>query len=263
MKTRLWVVALLLGGARVAAPELGVLRVGLDTRTPPWSYVPSLASASGDLRATPAVTEAQLRGLQGLDVDVARALARRMGRSVRFVPVAWFDMEAGLLARRYDLIVGAWTPSRKTPATIRASASYYGWGLLIATRAGDKRVREYGDLARLRTGHYRDPASEQTLRSLGAANLVPMDDAELLFEELGKGGIDALVFDSLYVRWRVANDKAFQVVGEPLNRLGYHVGVRAEDKELFEKVQSALADLLGSDEIKQIRQRWEGKSAPF
>ncbi len=262
MKTRLWLALLLLAGAQAAAQEAGALRVGLDTRTPPWSYVPSLDSTSEDLRATPAVTGAQLRGLVGLDVDVARALARRLERDLRFVPVAWFDMEGGLLAKRYDLIVGAWTPSRKTPPTIRASASYYDWGLLIATRAGDERVRQYGDLARLRTGHYRDPASEQTLRSLGAGKLVPMDDAELLFEELGKGGIDALVFDSLYVRWRVANDKSFQVVAAPLNKLGYHVGVRAEDKELFEKVQSALSELLGSDEMKQIHRRWEGAPAP-
>jgi polar amino acid transport system substrate-binding protein len=262
MKPRLWIALLLLGSVRVAAQDPGVLRVGLDTRTPPWSYVPGLDSASEDLRATPAVTEAQLRGLAGLDVDVARSLARRLGRSVRFVPVAWFAMEDGLLAKHYDVIVGAWTPSRKTPPTIRASASYYDWGLLIATRADDKRVRSYTDLARLKTGHYRDPASEQTLRSLGVANLVPMDDAELLFEELRNGEIDALVFDSLYVRWRVANDKAFQVVGAPLNKLGYHVGVRTEDQELFQKVQSALADLLGSEEIKQIRQRWEGAAAP-
>jgi ABC-type amino acid transport substrate-binding protein len=252
------IIALLLGAAPAMAQDAGILRVGLDTRTPPWSYVPGLDFKNEDLRATPAITKSQLRGLVGLDVDVATALARRMGRTVNFVPTAWFDLETGLLARRYDVVVGAWTPNRKTPPTIWASSSYYDWGLLIATRAGDPRIRAYGDLARMKTGHYPDPASEQTLRSLGATNLVSMDDAEALFDDLRKGILDAVVFDSLYVRWRVANDKSFQVIGEPLNKLGYHVAARAGEKALIDTVQAALTALQGSDEMKQIRQRWEG-----
>ena len=252
------VLAVLSGAGLSGAADLPALRVGMDTRTPPWSFIQGVDFSKEDFTATPSVTEAQLKKLVGLDVDVANALGRRLEVGLKIVPVSWFDLEKGLIAKRYDLIVNSWTPSRKTPASILASAPYFEWGLLIAVRADNNKVRTYKDLSGVTVGHYRDPAVELTLRSMGAGHLVPHDAPETLFEDLRKGTLAAIVFDSVYVRWRVANDPAFRAVGEPLNRLGYHVGVRKADADLYEKVQAALRSLLSSGEMGEIRRRWEG-----
>jgi ABC-type amino acid transport substrate-binding protein len=52
------------------------------------------------------------------------------------------------------------------------------------------------------------------------------------------------------------------VVGEPLNKLGYHVGVRREDAALLARVQAAVKALVDSGEIEKIRKRWEASDAP-
>jgi polar amino acid transport system substrate-binding protein len=248
-----------LAAAANGAAQEPVLRVGMDTRTPPWSFVPGVDYTNDDFDAAPpALSEAQAKKLAGVDVDVANALARRLGMSLKIVPSSWFHLEDDLLAKRYDAIVGSWTPSRKTPAAIVASTPYYEWGLVIAVRSDNTAVRSYQDLAHVKVGHYRDPAVEVTLRSLGAANLVVRDAPELLFDDLREGAVGAIVFDSVYVRWRVANDKRFRAVGEPLNRLGYHVGVRKEDAALFEKIQKAVKDFTASPESQEVRKRWEG-----
>lgn len=252
------VLLLLVPSGAAGAADAPVLRVGMDTRTPPWSFVPGIDYTNEDFQSDPTATEAQIKKLEGLDVDVAGALARLLGTPLKIVPVSWFAMEEGLLAKKYDAIIGSWTPSRKTPATILASAPYYEWGLLIAVRADNTAVRSYSDLASVKVGHYKDPSVEVTLRSLGAANRVAMDAPELLFDGLKAGTLAAVVFDSVYVRWRVANDKAFRAVGEPLNKLGYHVGVRKEDAELFAKVQKAVKDFTASKEAREIRKKWEG-----
>lgn len=242
-----------------SAADEPALRVGMDTRTPPWSFVPGVDYTNDDFDAAPpAPSEAQAKKLTGLDVDVANALARRLGMALKIVPASWFHLEDDLLAKRYDAIVGAWTTSRKTPAAIVATTPYYEWGLVIAVRSDNASVRSYQDLARVKVGHYRDPAVEVTLRSLGAANLVARDAPELLFDDLRQGRIGALVFDSVYVRWRVASDKRFRAVGEPLNRLGYHVGVRKQDAALFERIQKAVKEFTASSESQEIKKRWEG-----
>jgi hypothetical protein len=69
------------------------LRVGMDTRAPPWSYVPGLDYAQEDPARDPVLTEAELQKVEGLDVDVARALGRRLGLPVKIVPVSWFDID--------------------------------------------------------------------------------------------------------------------------------------------------------------------------
>jgi polar amino acid transport system substrate-binding protein len=250
---------LLAAALPVAAAETTLLRVGMDTRQAPWAYVQGFEFANQEEpKKDPVLSEAQLKKVVGLDVDVMNALARRLGTTAVIVPTSWFGLEEGLLAKRYDIILSSWTPSPKTPATILASGPYYEWGLLIAVRAEEKKIQSYQDLAGVKVGHYKDPAVERTLRSMGAAQLVAEDDAETLFTDLKQGTLPAIVFDSLYVRWRVANDASFRSVGEPLNRLGYHVGVRKEDAALFKRVEAAVKDLMGATELKEIRARWEG-----
>jgi ABC-type amino acid transport substrate-binding protein len=50
-------------------------------------------------------------------------------------------------------------------------------------------------------------------------------------------------------------------VGDRLNRHGYHVGLRREDRELLARVQAAIEDLVSSGEMDRIRARWESPAA--
>lgn len=192
----------------------------------------------------------------GLDVDVARALAARLDRPIEFVRANWFEIEKELLERRFDVILSAWTPTRKTPPTIAASEPYASWGLLVVVRSDDASIGGYQDLAGKRVGHIADPAVLVTISSLGA-QLKSYTAEPALFYDLRQQKVDAAVADSPFVRWRAANDPGIRVVGEPLNRLGYHVGVRKEDVQLFQDVQAALKAMLQAGELEAIRKKWE------
>ena len=47
-------------------------------------------------------------------------------------------------------------------------------------------------------------------------------------------------------------------MGEPLNKLGYHVALRAADGELFAGVEAAVRSLRRSGALDAIQLRWEG-----
>jgi ABC-type amino acid transport substrate-binding protein len=244
--------------------EKPVLRFGMDTRAAPAAYVPGLDYSREDPRSTPTVSPAQLETLEGLDVDVMKALGRRLGIQPRVVPTSWYDLEKGLLEGRFDAILSSWTPTESTPRGIAASRAYYQWELLVVARADDGRIREVGDLAGLRVGHIPDPAVEHGLqgmgRGLGAIYDTSHATGYLLFDALRSRAIDALIFDSLYVRWRISRDPSFRIVGSPLNKLGYHVGVRSQDAGLLLRIDAAIHSLLGSKEMRSIGARWEGPS---
>ncbi len=229
---------LLLPGAALQAED--VFRVGMDTRSPPWSFVPGLDYSKEDPEKDPQVSEAQLRKVTGIDVDVAQAIGQRLGMTVRIVPIAWFDLENALVSKRIDAIVNAWTPGRLTPPSIVASDPYYEWGLLLAVRSDDASLKSYADLSHATVGHFKSQVVERTLRSIGAARLQSYEQQEALFSDLASKKIDAILYDSPYVRWRVSREKAFRTVGEPLNKLGYHVGLRREDAALLARVQTAI-----------------------
>lgn len=250
---------LLLGPAQTApSPEPPVLRIGMDTRTPPWAFVPGLDFSKEDLLQPPRPSASQLAALDGFDPALAGALARQLGMTARIVPVSWFRIERGLLAGDYDVILSSWTPNPRTPPGLAASISYCDWGLVVAVRAGEAAIRSPADLAGRRVGHMRDPAVSAALGEMGGGSFVQDEDPEKLFARLKAGKLDAVILDSFYVRWKVSQDRAFRVVGEPLNRLGYHVGVRSEDQILLGNVNRALRVLLDSGELAALRERWEG-----
>ena len=240
------------------AAELAPLRVGMDTRSRPWAFVPGLDYSKEDWLRAPMVSPAQLRRIEGLDIDVMKALSARLHRALVIVPWAWDDIEEGLVSKRFDLILNAWVPTHLTPPTIRASTPYYEWGLLVAVRALDPVIQRYEDLVGRRVGHFRNRAIDRTVAQLRAGSLVPIDDSDKLFEELAAGRLDAVVEDSTYVRWRVATDPRFRAVGRAMNRMGYHVGVLREDRALYEDIEAAIRDFNASEEIGRIRLRWEG-----
>jgi polar amino acid transport system substrate-binding protein len=248
--------------APAQTPNEPVVRVGVETRGEPWAFVPGLDYSKEDLGQPPLVSEAQLARIEGLDVDVMKALGRRMHVRMKVVPVLWRRIEAELLAKHYDLILNAWTPTPRTPDEILASVPYYKWGLVLAVRADDPRVRSFRDLEGMRVGHIPDPATERALSALGsglgAQRVVIRSGGAGLFDGLATRKLDVVIFDSPYVRWRVAHDKAYRIAGEPLNELGYHVGVRRSEAALFERVQAAVKDLVASPEMEAIRQKWEG-----
>jgi ABC-type amino acid transport substrate-binding protein len=254
----------LIAAVALAAP-LSV-RVGMDTRTPPWAFAPGSDASKEDFRAEPHPGPDELSRLEGLDVDVMHALADRMGVSVEVVPTAWIDLESGLRDGRFDLILNAWTPSATTPPEIVASDPYYSWSLLLAVRASETSIRSVADLAGHRVGHVSDPAVLRAVRAMGMgvdAQLERVDQGgEEMFARLARGDLDGLLFDSTFVLWRVARDREFRVVGEPLNKLGYHVGVRRDDRDLFEKVQAAVRSFVASGEPDALRRKWEGPEAP-
>jgi polar amino acid transport system substrate-binding protein len=236
----------------------------MDTRAAPAAYVPGLDYSREDPRSTPAVSPAQLETVEGLDVDVMNALARRLGVQPRVVPTSWYGLEQGLLDDRFDVILSSWTPTESTPRGIMASTAYYHWELLVVVRADDSRVRSLDDLAGLRVGHIPDPAVEHGLQGMGRGLGALFDTTRatdyLLFDALRSGEIDALIFDSLYVRWQISRDRSFRIVGPPLNHLGYHVGVRERDAGLLLRINAAIHSLLSSQEMRSIGAKWERPS---
>ncbi len=257
-------IAEVLLAAALASPALAsdVLRVGMDTRSPPWAFVPGLDYSAEDFSAPPRISSSQLDQIVGVDVEVLEALTRRLGMKARIVPVAWAGIEQGLLDKRYDVVMNAWVPSSKTLTGIASSSPYNEWGLVVVVRADAKALTSFGDLAGKVVGHFSDPSVDRSVLSLRPGRRVPFDDSDRLFDALAAKKLDAAVEDSTYARWRAVHDSSFRIVGEPLNRLGYHLGLRRDDTALLARIEAAIKDLRASGEVARIRKRWESAESP-
>ncbi|MCG7657700.1 amino acid ABC transporter substrate-binding protein [Wielerella bovis] len=135
----------------------GVITVGTEGTYAPFTY----HDASGKLT--------------GYDVEVARAVAEKLGVQVEFKETQWDGMMAGLKAGRFDIVanqVALTSPERQ--ATFDKAEPYTWSGAAMMARADDDRFKSLADIKGIKatqtlSSNYGEMARE------AQAEIVPVD----------------------------------------------------------------------------------------
>src|SRR5690349_12677074 len=77
----------------------------------------------------------------GFEVDLAEALARRMGRTARFVQNQWDGLVPGLERNEYDVVINGLEITAERAEKINFSNPYFYSTLTLTTRLDDMRIR--------------------------------------------------------------------------------------------------------------------------
>ena len=101
--------------------QAGVLKIGLEGTYPPFDY----RNSDGQL--------------EGFDVDVAKAIAARLGVKPEFVPTEWSGIIAALQAGKFDVIVNQVTITPQRQQALDFSQPYTYSAAQLIQRADDKR----------------------------------------------------------------------------------------------------------------------------
>lgn len=241
--------------ARVQAS--GVLRVGLDPSWPPFEYVDP---ASGEVA--------------GLDVDLARAIARDLGVEAVFVVRGWEGLYGALQDGQFDAIVSAlpYDPWRTKEA--RYSVSYFNEGpvLLVHGAQGDafEPEMEAKELARALSGYTvhvefgaeGDVQARRWVDERGAAIEVRTHDtAAAALDTLAStaaGASSAAAVDAISARLylREHSEHDLVLVGQPLYDEPYVIAVHPEAASLQAAIDQALIRLRESGELDALLDRW-------
>lgn len=235
--------ALLVVFPTVAAVAEEPVRVALTGTFPPMSFV----GPDGQL--------------DGFDVAVARALGEELDREVQFVTTEWDGILAGLLARRYDAIVGsmAITPERARAVTF--TAPYYISGPQVFVPRGDPlAITGLEDLAGRRVGVGLGETYEHYLRRHHPEIVtVPYKRTVEIFQDMANGRLDAFVTDRLVGRYQIAEAKRdFVAAGDLIYREQIAVAVHPDDELLAADIDRALAQLRKRGELAALEARWFG-----
>jgi His/Glu/Gln/Arg/opine family amino acid ABC transporter permease subunit len=219
------------------------LRVALTGTFPPMSFV------APDGR------------LDGFDVGVAMALGHELDREVEFVTTEWDGILAGLLARRYDAIVGsmAITPERSRAVTF--TTPYYISGpQVFVPRSNPLGVTGLEDLEGRRVGVGLGETYEHYLRRNHPEIVtVPYKRTVDIFQDMTNGRLDAFLTDRLVGRYQVTAAKLdFVAAGDLIYRERIAVAVHPDDERLAADIDRALAQLRQRGELAALETRWFG-----
>lgn len=229
--------------------EAGVLKVGVDLSYPPFG------GTANDIAT-------------GIDVDVAAAIAERLGCQLRVVDVKPSALSSSLDGDTIDIMLGAVPITDAVLADVASAGSYMIDGPAFFTvgaadvgsvDSSETATVTLDEVAALRVGAQRESAAFWVLeREHGQGFVTVFDTLKEAFDALEAGDVD-VVAGSATVGAYIARDYAGVVYAgqfgqaEPLG-----VAVAKDAMELEAAVREALDGMAADGVLGTIRRKWVG-----
>ncbi|WDZ95672.1 basic amino acid ABC transporter substrate-binding protein [Herbaspirillum sp. WKF16] len=234
-----------------AAPQVAaqprVYRVGVESAYAPFS------------------SENEQKTVVGFDIDVMKALAKKIGIEVKFVPTPFESIFNSLAQGDLDLLISAITITEERKKSVSFSDPYFVATQAIAVPANDTKVTKMDDLKTLTVGTQSGTSGDDLVQQVlgkNSAKIKRFESTPLALKELEGGGVDAVVADEPVVKNYIANNpnsKLRTVNDSAFPKEDYGVAVRKDDPELLAKVNKGLAEMKADGSFAAINAQYFGK----
>ncbi len=192
----------------------------------------------------------------GFEVDIAEAIGRILGRQMQFVQNQWDGLVPGLERGNYDMIISGLEITPDRAQVISFSRPYYVTYEQLGIRAGESRIRDLEDCAGKQVGTLKGSLAQRILEKRGDLNVVSYDGQINAYEDLLNGRLDAVMMDYIIALYNIAPMPSLRMVGGPIGRLEYGIGVRKDDPALLGDINRALSRMIETGELRRILQNW-------
>src|SRR5262245_49752908 len=177
--------------------------------------------------------------LIGFEVDLANALAMRMGRKARFVQNQWDGLVPGLERGEYDAVINGLEITPERAEKISFSNPYFYSTLTLTTRLDDSRIRTVQDLQGRTAGTLKVTFAERYLENLGGIAIRSYDGQVNPYVDLGLGRLDGVVMDTPIALYYATSPQVKNVELSSV-RMAFGIGIRKSNQQLLHDVNAAL-----------------------
>jgi len=216
--------------------------------------------------------------MDGFDIDVAKAVAERLGVKLHIDTPSWEVVTAGHWRSRWDVCICSMTPDKKKAQVLDFVVPYYNSPAVLISTIGNSNIQSIRDLNGKRIGVEQGSSYERYLQKdleIPTAKSKPLDfpfnnirvapygSEDLAFQDLALGAgkrIDAIV--SNYSTAKLRLDKMpgkFRIIGEPLYIEPNWIAIDKGDKEWSLLLTSKINELKKDGTLGHISKKWLGK----
>jgi polar amino acid transport system substrate-binding protein len=233
-----------------------VLRVGMDLSYPPFE----MQDQSGQP--------------DGVSVRLAEALAERLGRPLKIVPMEFSGLIPALKTGNIDLILSSMTATAERAKSIDFSNPYAFTGLALLVRS-DSTIQSVDDLkngARTVTAKAATTGETWAINHLSTAKRVVFEDQTACVLEVAQGRADAFIYDQLSIfKYAEQNKATTRGLLKPFVEESWAIGIAKGNAPLREQVNAFLEEFrknegfakLGDRYLKDEKEFLESAGIPF
>ncbi|MGG2067387.1 ABC transporter substrate-binding protein [Bacillus sp. S14(2024)] len=198
--------------------------------------------------------------LVGFDVEIGEALAKKM--NMKAVPVTnpWETLIQGLQAKKYDVILGSMAITEDRLKAVNFTNPYYRSGAQIFVSKTNTSISSAEDLKGKKVGVVK-ASTFKTLVAKQTNQITEYDSDITALMDLEPGRVDAVVTDQMVgLRMMKEGKSNIKDVGKPLSLDEMAIAVRKDDKELMQKLNKALDEIIQDGTYEKISKKWFGRN---
>jgi polar amino acid transport system substrate-binding protein len=221
----------------------GELKIAMSGQYPPFNFV------------------SDQNEVVGFDADIGKGIAERLGVKGTIITTAWDGIIAGLLANKYDTVVGSMTITPEREKVVDFVGPYYHAGRAVFVNT-DSKVQSIEDLKGKTIGVTLGETHEKWAREQGGWDIRTYKGLPELLLELKAGRVEAIVVDNIPVM------VAVKQTGEKVRKLdtpnieggsvAIGIAIRKDNPELKAAMQKALNDMMADGTYAKISNQWVG-----
>jgi ABC-type amino acid transport substrate-binding protein len=233
-------------GLSIKTVQPGKLTMGSDTSYPPFE----------SLEGTKPV---------GFDVELAQAIAKKMGLQLKVISTTWEDIIPGLEAHKYDVIMTAMPINADREKQINFSDPYIDSDQSIAVVKGSPIKNQAGLKGKVvgvqseTTGQVEAEKIQQVggLKEIRKFSTIPV-----AFEALQQGKIDAIINDFPVNSYISMHSGKTTVVSKIPTNEKYGIGIAKTNASMLNEVNKALQEVKDDGTYAAIYKKWFGIAPP-
>lgn len=227
------------------AADANTFTVGFDQDFPPMGFV----GDNGEYT--------------GFDLELAKEVADRLGKTFVPQPIAWDAKDMELESGNIDCIWNGFTITGREDSYTWTKPYMENSQVFVVGK--DSGIKTLADLAGKVVEVQADSSAEKALQADGKlaetfGTLQTTPDYNTAFMDLEMGAVDAVAMDVIVAAYQIEQRKAdFVILEEALAAEEYGVGFKKGNEALRDQVQEQLEAMAADGTLKKISEKWFGK----
>ena len=193
--------------------------------------------------------------LVGFEVEIADALAKRLGVRASFVQNDWQMLVPALERGDCDVVLNGLEVTPARAARVGFSRAYYRFAVTLVVRRTDSdRFRSLVDLRGRRVATLGGSLSADLIAASGVT-IVLHEGVEEPYLDLEQGRVDGVVLDDI-IAARYGLTRSGLVRAADVGEGTYAIATRPDDADLLRAVDDGLAAMTATGELRATLERW-------
>lgn len=223
--------------------QAGVMKFAMDATYPPMEFVDSN------------------HNLTGFDVDVAKAVAKKMGVKAQFVNISWDAVFSALASKKFDVIQCALSITDERKKTLVFTDPYvYGGNALYVKKGGNSSIKTESDLSGKTAGCQIGTTAQDVLSKVSGIKEVKKYNSSVEeFMDLDNGRVDLVACDPMVGDYYSLQNKGkYERLKLNLTKEPIGVGFRKADTTLRDAYNKALNELKNDGTLSKLSIKYFG-----